>query len=270
MSLKKFNKNGFIIKKNVLSKKDINLLVKMISFNLNRFKKKTLTNVNILSWKNKTFTRKIMFFRKQYPKLFSYYYDLIQTNVTLKKITSKEIILKNVAKLMKIDINSVSHSNSMIRLDGPSDDKNIYGWHQERSYYKMNNRSGGIFVWIALVDMTKEIGPLEVCSGSHKSGFIKPNVKRKKNGSLQNILPAFYLNKYKKSVKSIRIKAGDAIFCNMNTFHKSGKNISGLFRMSFISRFHDSHSDDFNSYSDPGNYNYHPYNNLKLKKLGII
>ena len=60
-------------------------------------------------------------------------------------------------------------------------------------------------------------------------------------------MPAFYLNKYKKSVKSIRIKAGDAIFCNMNTFHKSGKNISGLFRVSFISRFHDSQSDDFNS-----------------------
>ena len=211
-----------------------------------------------------------MGFRKKYPKLFSYYYDLIQTNITLKKITTKEIILKNVSKLMKIDINSVSHSNAMIRLDGPSDDKNTYDWHQERSYYKMNSKSGGIFVWIALVDMVQEVGPLEICTGSHKSGFIKPKVSKKKNGSLQNIVSTFYLNKYKKKVKSIKMNAGDAIFCNMNTFHKSGKNISGLFRMSFISRFHDSHADDFNSYSDPGNYNYHPYNNLKLKRLGII
>ena len=270
MILKSYKKNGFILKKKVLTKKEINSILQMISFNLNRFKKKTNTAAHPKSWKEKKFTKKIMNFRKKYSKFFSYYYDLVQTNIILKSITSKKNIINNVAKLLKIKLSSVSHSNVMLRMDGPNDNKNTYGWHQERSYYKMNSKSGGIFVWIAMVDMTKDIGPLEICIGSHKNGFIKPKNKKNSKGSLQKIVPDAKVKKYKNKVISVKMKAGDAIFSNMNTFHKSGKNISDIFRLSLISRFHDSYSDDFNSYSDPGNYNYHPYNNLKLKKLGII
>lgn len=270
MNLENFRKNGFILKKNILNNQEINSLLRMAAYNLNRFKKKTNTDANLHSWKDIKFTKKIMNFRKKFPKIFSYYYDLVQTNIILKSITSKKNIINNVANLMEINHSSVSHSNVMIRMDGPNDDKNTYGWHQERSYYNMNGKTGGIFVWIALVDMTKNLGPLEICIGSHKKGFIKSKNKKKFKGSLQKIVPASEIKKYKNKILSVKMKAGDAIFCNMNTFHKSGSNISDVFRLSLISRFHDSYSDDFNSYSDPGNYNFHPYNNLKLKKLGVL
>ena len=208
-----------------------------------------------------------MNFRKKNPKIFSYYYDLVQSNIILKKITTNNKILNNISKLLKISINSISHSNVMVRMDGPEDSRNTYDWHQERSYYQINNKYGGIFVWIALVDINEKIGPLELIPSSHKYGFIKPIPKKKKLGSLQNKVPINYIKENKDNIVSVKIKAGDAIFCDMNTFHKSGLNKSGLFRLSLISRFHDSNSDDFRSYSDPGNYNYHLLKKTDIKNL---
>lgn len=267
MMRNEYKKNGFVIIKNVLPKKDINSILKMITFNLNFFKKKSTKKIEVKSWSNKKFTQKLMYFRNKNPRLFSYYYDLVQSNIILKKITTNNNIIKNISKLLKIDINSISHSNVMVRMDGPEDTRNIYGWHQERSYYLINNKDSGMFVWIALIDMVEDVGPLELIKSSHKYGYIKPNVHKKKLGSLQNKIPLKYINKNKKKIISAKIKAGDAIFCNMNTFHKSGYNKSGLFRLSLISRFHDSKADDFKSYSDPGNYIYHLYKNSDIRKM---
>ena len=262
-----YSKDGYVILKNILSKKDINSVLKMISFNLNSFKKNKTKKFTINSWKNNNFTKKLMNFRKKEPKLFSYYYDLVQSNIILKKVTTNQKILKNISKLLKISINSISHSNVMVRMDGPEDSRNVYDWHQERSYYLINNKYGGIFVWIALVDMDENIGPLKIIPGSHKYGFIKPIPDKKKLGSLQNRIPTNYIDKNKNKVISVKMKAGDAIFCNMNIFHRSGINKSELFRLSLISRFHDSNANDFRSYSDPGNYNFHLYKILDIKNL---
>ena len=262
-----YKKNGFVIVKNVLSKNDINSILKMITYNLNFFKKKNTKKFELKSWSNKKFTNKLMNFRNKNPKLFSYFYDLVQSNIILKKITTNDKIIKNISKLLKINVNSISHSNVMVRMDGPEDVRNTYGWHQERSYYLINNKDGGIFVWIALIDMVEDVGPLELIVSSHRYGYIKPKVHKKKLGSIQNNIPLKYINKNRKKIISAKIKAGDAIFCNMNTFHKSGSNKSGLFRLSLISRFHDSKADDFKSYSDPGNYRFHSYNKLDIKKM---
>lgn len=270
MIVNEYNKNGFVIIKNVLPKKDINLILKMITYNLNFFKKKSTKKFESKCWSNKKFTKKLMCFRNKNPNLFSYFYDLVQSNIILKKITTNNKILKNISRLLKININSISHSNVMVRMDGPEDARNIYGWHQERSYYLINNKDGGIFVWIALIDMVEDVGPLELITSSHKYGFIKPKVHKKKLGSIQNKIPLKYIEENKKNKISAKIKAGDAIFCNMNTFHKSGFNKSGLFRLSLISRFHDSNSNDFRSYSDPGNYRFHLYKNSDIKKMKDI
>ena len=58
---------------------------------------------------------------------------------------------------------------------------------------------------------------------------------------------------------------GDAFFMSMNTFHRSGKNLSKVFRLSVIARYHDTTKDDFRAYADLGKYRYHKITNKELK-----
>ena len=53
----------------------------------------------------------------------------------------------------------------------------------------------------------------------------------------------------------------------MNSFHRSGKNMSNKFRLSFVARYHDNSKDDFRPFYDTGNYNYSKMKNLEFKKF---
>jgi hypothetical protein len=57
MTRNEYKKNGFVIIKNVLPKKDINSILKMIAYNLNFFKKKSTKKIEIKSWSNKKFKK---------------------------------------------------------------------------------------------------------------------------------------------------------------------------------------------------------------------
>ena len=57
-----------------------------------------------------------------------------------------------------------------IRIDNPFDDKFKANWHQE---YPAQLRSpDGIVYWTPLVPVTPELGPVELCIGSHKDGPV--------------------------------------------------------------------------------------------------
>ena len=98
----------------------------------------------------------------------------------------------------------------------------------------MNEDGNGIVVWIALSKISNSIGPLHALKGSHKEGFINPSTIKKKNHSTQHKIPKQIIDKYKSNLKVFNLNPGDAIFMNMNTFHKSGKNKSNKFRLSIV------------------------------------
>jgi len=206
-----------------------------------------------------------MYFRNKNPKLFSYFYDLVQSNIILKKVTTNNKIIKNISKLLKINVNSISHSNVMVRMDGPEDTRNIYGWHQERSFFPQN-RSGlnGLVCWIPLNKATKENGAIHICVGSHKEGLLSTKREGKRDGSYttQISVPEDYVKKYEDIM--VETNVGDAVFFNMLLFHRSGKNISNELRFTIQSRYHMSTADDFIPYEFVNYYN--PFVKQKLLK----
>jgi ectoine hydroxylase-related dioxygenase (phytanoyl-CoA dioxygenase family) len=199
--------NGYVVVKKVLTKEEINIVKKFSSEILSDFQKFTkIKFLNYKSWSSTKFTKKMMTFRKNYREVFSFFYDTVQANIYLKKIASKNTIIKNIERILDLSEKRISHSNAILRMDGPEDSRNTYDWHQERSYYPMNAEGNGIVVWIALVNINEKIGPLQAAIGSHKEGFLEPKIIKKKNFSTQKKVPRRFIKKFQNRIKSIKIK----------------------------------------------------------------
>ena len=219
------------------------------------------------NWNSKVFNKKIAILRKKNPEKFSYLYNTLQSNILLKKLASNRNVINNIKKILNIDESNISHSICHMRIDSFVDDRNSYDWHQERSYYPQNEDGNGIVVWIALMDIKKNLGPLHALKGSHHEGFVKSKKIKKKNYSTQHKISDTLIEKYKDKLKVFELNEGDAIFMNMNTFHRSGKNNSKKFRLSIVSRYHDNSKYDFRPFYDTGNYFYSKMKNSDLKRL---
>ena len=93
----KFFENGYLIEKNILSKKNQNLILDLLSDNLKKFEKYIgYKNINRSSWKSSKFTNKLMKFKNRYKESISYNYDTVQGSVLLRKISSDIKILNKV------------------------------------------------------------------------------------------------------------------------------------------------------------------------------
>jgi len=257
----KFVKDGYVVVPKVLNTKEINYIKKISSKIFGKFYKKKK------NWDSLSFNRYLAQIRKKTPENFSYFYNTLQSNINLKKIASNKKVINNIKNILKIDDSNVSHSICNMRIDSFIDQRNSYDWHQERSYYPMNEDGNGIFVWIALSKISNNIGPLHALRGSHKEGFVIPSTSKKKNHSIQHKIPNQIIDKYKSNVEVFNINAGDAIFMHMNTFHKSGKNKSNKFRLSIVARYHDNSKDDFRPFFDTGNYFYSRIKNSEFKSF---
>ena len=103
MLRKKFFRDGFVVEKNVLDKENQNLILDVISDNLKKFEKYIgYKNINRKSWKSSKFTNKLLKFKNKYKENFSFYYDTIQGNALLRKISSDMFfILKQKIFMLK-------------------------------------------------------------------------------------------------------------------------------------------------------------------------
>jgi|TARA_Y100000310_G_scaffold13801_1_gene14036 hypothetical protein len=204
--------------------------------------------------------------RKENPDAFGALYDSAQSSVVLDNIFTSGEVPKTVAELLGVEIEELSNSGHIQRMDAPKDTRNLYGWHQEISYYPQNrDGTNGLVVWIPMLDVPSDGGALVIAKESHKEGFVRVASKKdSKLSSTQNLIDETILEKYEQ-IKT-PAKAGDAVVMYMTTIHKSSNNETDRFRFVAIGRYHIATSDDFTPYR----YNY--FNNRwienNLKKEG--
>ena len=249
----KFRENGYFIAKSIISEKKINAVLETI-FRI-YFKYNPSSKLRDLQepWNSDLFHEELIKFRKSDPKRFSLLYDSSQTSVPLLELLSEELILKCSTNLLDIKNNELSITETMIRMDAPSDKRNIAGWHQEISYLRNN----GLVIWIPLSDITPDLGSLQVCPKSHNEGELK--VVQNKNlssdvstVSVDEIKPE-YIAKYSKM--DIEIKKGDVLFFNTKLFHRSGVNTSDRIRFSCQIRHAINTAEDFVPFRETKTYN---------------
>ena len=151
----------------------------------------------------------------------------------------------------------------MIRMDMPNDTRNKTAWHQEIAFV----RNPGLVLWIPLVEITKEIGPLHILEKSHINGEItieRNDIHDYKTSRVSKTeIPEEELNKYDE--KAIEIDKGDALFFDTKLIHKSGDNISKKIRFSCQTRFSNVLSQDFAAYRGDMVFNPHSIEKLNRK-----
>lgn len=269
-NIKKFNvntkkcrnflkKNGYLIVTNVLNKKDFENIERLILNSAKiytNFKKKKISGLD-----DPHLNRELIKLRKKNKKRFAYFFDTLQTSIASYQLWTNAKILSVVKKIMECDINSISATDLLIRIDSPIDTRNKLDWHQDSAYFRQNDKgSNGLNCWSPLTKLTFDMGPLEFLENSHKLGLIK--VKKERIGkfrSLQRKIPSNLIKNLK--IKKFELNLGDFIFLNMDTIHRSGENLSNIFRMSSLCRYHKTNSKDFN----PG-LNIYKYSNKHLNK----
>lgn len=270
LNLKKFNentkkcrnflkKNGYLIVTNVLNKKDFENIERLILNTAKiytNFKKKKISGLD-----DPHLNRELIKLRKKNKKRFAYFFDTLQTSIASYQLWTNAKILSVVKKIMECDIDSISATDLLIRIDSPIDTRNKLNWHQDSAYFRQNDKgSNGLNCWSPLTKLTFDMGPLEFLENSHKLGLIK--VKKERIGkfrSLQRKIPSNLIKNLK--IKKFELNLGDFIFLNMDTIHRSGENLSKIFRMSSLCRYHKTNSKDFN----PG-LNIYKYSNKHLNK----
>jgi phytanoyl-CoA hydroxylase len=104
--------------------------------------------------------------------------------------------------------------------------------HQD--WPSMQGSLNGVTCWVPLVDVDDLLGPLEISPASHKLGMIPHEDEG---------VP--YIKKLKLEFIPIPMNAGDALFFNTFTVHKSGNNYSKRIRLTSHFRYDDCEEPSF-------------------------
>jgi len=130
------------------------------------------------------------------------------------------------AQLMKTDL-MVSCNLKAVRIDQPSEDKYLFGWHQDYPY--IQDSQDGVVYWLPLHDVDEINGCLKVALASHHQGIRKVRVKDSENVNRNGAHTIELLdpNEHQRYVNlSVPLKFGDALVFSTLLLHASSANLS--------------------------------------------
>jgi ectoine hydroxylase-related dioxygenase (phytanoyl-CoA dioxygenase family) len=226
--LNEFNKNGFIIKKQLFTDDEIKKLINFINSNSDkenqsRKTKSSTGNLDLTIWNHPS------------DDLFG-------------KFSTNERIVKPMEEYLG---DEVYHYHSKIIWKKPGDGG--FDWHQDYGYWYHNAclypDMGSCF--IMLDRATKENGCLKVLKGSHKVGRIGHGVSDtpEQTADMERITE---LEKRHESVYIIA-EPGDVLFFHANLLHSSDENKSSESRRTLIVCFNTKSN---NPYKESGHASY--------------
>lgn len=253
-----FHRDGYIIKKNFFSKKDIKNIFNSLNYLIDLIVSKYLNKEQLKTY---TLDQKYLFLNKKSPKLKSRFYDTIKFLDIINEISKSKKFTKISKELLKEKI--LFNDLAQIRID---QFKDSYWLPQHQELGQISTRL--VLFWIPLVDTNHKMGGLSIRPKSHENGFIKYegcNKEAKEAGpGRQKILNKLFkkkkLSKYKS--KFIKLKAGDAVIFHNYLFHGTLKNMNkNKGRWVYISRYNSPKKTPFLNNLDVGlrlpyNFNY--------------
>ena len=243
-ALLELKKNGFVVYKNAISKKEI-------AYFFNFFKKvlSTYADCNYVltynSFEDLRLHNFLINLKKKKPKVFSAVYDAIILSSALRNFFVNSGIEKIASRLLRVNNYEICPRSQVLRMDPPADNSHSYGWHQDSAYTNYNqNGLNALIVWIPLLKVNNLNGTLKICKNSHREGTIKAKKYFGKGIISEQILvPDRFVKKYK--ILDMDVNQGDAVITYSNLIHKSGDNRSQLMRLTALIRYHKILSKDF-------------------------
>ena len=217
--INKYERNGFVILKNFITKKEINDFEKKLfliySNNLKvEVNRKNVHKVIISKEKNEFYDQLYLCYKKY---IASQPYKDIQKKFSL---FSRKIFKTNYKYL-----------NSGMAIGIMSSKRTAYDWHQEQSYYNIKNTIH--FQFPIISPATKINGTMSVLKSSHNLGEIKKTKNIKLTKKSINTFKPTNINSIKKNFKEIFItmKLGDVCMFSENIIHRTNKSYSKKLRL---------------------------------------
>ena len=200
-----FWQNGFVILKNVLSKEEISVYRDEI--------KKVAEDRN----KNNN---------KEFDGAFYQALNIRFDSKGVEKFCLSKRIGKIAADLMRTNAVRIFHEQAIFKH--PGDTKSY--WHQDQYFWPLNTNLH-IGMWMALTDMTKDMGLMRFVKNSHTMGdLVGESISTKSETHFDDIIENHDLE----TVEINSMNAGDCSFHFGWTIHGAGLNISNKVREAMI------------------------------------
>ena len=259
--LKKFDGDGFYIAKNVVKENQIANILENVCKVYFKNNPSSKFPKDKKPWNNDLFHEEVIKFRDENSNEFSEVYDTTQSSIPVIQLVTSEKISEIAAMLLRCRPIELSQYGNMVRMDTPNDVRNKTAWHQEMQFVY----NPGLVLWIPLVEITDDIGPLHILEKSHLDGEIIIERNEIRDYTTSRVskceIPEKILEKYKEKI--IKINKGDTLFFDTKLIHSSGDNTSKRIRFTCQTRFGNSVSNEFAAFRPSMTYN--PY---AMKKLG--
>ncbi len=214
---KEYNKNGFVLVKNFLPKKQCK---------------------EALNWLNKKNKKKLAkTWTEQEPGVdLAVYFVVHKKNSLVSKIAKNKNVLDLASKLVD---DKVYIYSSKVNLKAAWCGAVEY-FHQDLVYWKDRGypRNDMLSAMVFLEKHNEKNAPLQIFPKTHKLGFIKHTPFINVNGLAKYMVHPKKLNELNKKfgVHSINADVGDVLFFHMGCVHGSGHNISGSNRTVVLSQ----------------------------------
>lgn len=165
-------------------------------------------------------------------------YDAAKQIPAFLRQVSCECNEKLFAQLRSTDSVGVGAASYGIRIDNPFEEKFRSHWHQEFLFQPQS--LDGVVIWTPLVKVTQEMGPVQVCVGSHKDGlqyYTKGGKYADKQGAYQIGLADEGAAIEPYQIVAPTSQPGDLIVMDFLTLHQSGFNVGHRPRWSMQVRY---------------------------------
>ncbi len=172
-------------------------------------------------------------------KLGGEVYDAVKQITAFVRLVANERHDRVLKQLRNSDLPGVAAGGYGIRIDNPLEEKYRANWHQD---YPAQFRSiDGLVFWSSLVELTEDLGPMQIALGSHKAG-LAPVLTRDPDNSDKSGAYALRLKDeseriapYKKILGLVAL--GDLVILDFLTLHASGFNRGNRSRWSMQIRY---------------------------------
>lgn len=164
-------------------------------------------------------------------------YDAVKQIPSFMRLVSHPLNEQLMRELRPACVPGLAAGGHGIRIDNPGEDRFRALWHQE---YPAQLRSlDGIVFWSPLVPITSEIGPVVVCTGSHRDGPVPVRIttEGERQGAYALVLDdeSERVTRYPHAAPLTR--PGDLILLDFLLLHASGHNRAQRSRWSMQFRY---------------------------------
>lgn len=176
---------------------------------------------------------------------------LHKLHIASSRIISLKSILLSISPIVSTIMgtkNTLSELETGILLGISKDNRLVYGFHQESSYFTGVENVCHVHFPLFRKSTIKN-GTMSILDGSHKEGILDYVYKRKSSDSYTDLLPVNLDHLEKKYQElHLELEVGDCVFFHNQLLHKSNYNNSDLCRPVGTCRLTTSILDDYSKF----------------------